>query len=99
LGKGNYEKNDQLVEQKLLSKYENLEFVDQEDELRYRIIPDNLDYKRRLGWHVLGAPPHYKGDSSDDNLLLAFKIDEGLWAFIVAAEQPDHLNVKFILPR
>jgi hypothetical protein len=92
-------KNDQLVEQKLLSKYENLEFVDQEDELRYRIIPENLDYKRRLGWHVLGAPPHYKGDSSDDDLLLAFKIDEGLWAVIVAAEQPDHLNVKFILPR
>jgi hypothetical protein len=89
-------KNDSVVEQKLLRKYENLEFLDQDDQTRYRIIPDNLDWKKRLGWHVMAAPLKYKGDGTDDDLLESFKIDDGLIVMIEMTTQPVYLNVKML---
>ena len=89
-------KNDSVVKQKLLRKYENLEFVDQDDQTRYRIIPDNLDWKKRLGWHVMAAPLKYKGDGTDDDLLESFKIDDGLIVMIEMTTQPVYLNVKML---
>ena len=92
-------KKDQLMEQRLLTKYQNLEFNDYDDGLRWKIIPDNMDYLKRKGWHVLACPSHYKGDGSDDDLLEAHQIDGGLIATIRKYEQPAHLNIKFILPK
>ena len=88
--------NDPVVEQKLLRKYENMEFVDHDNLVRHKIIPQNLDWKKRLGWHVMAAPLKYKGDGTDDNLLDSFKIDDGLICMIELAIQPDHLNIEMV---
>jgi hypothetical protein len=64
-------KNDQLAEAKLLKKYKRLQLYDPQHDVKYNMLPFNLEVICNLqscGWNLFVAPPGYDdyGEHDDD---------------------------------
>ena len=84
---------------KLLNKYGGLVFddIDVTPPVRMRVSATKLKYIRRSGWHVMGEPPEYVGDGTDEDLLEPFAITKDvLIELLKKTEQPEILNVRVL---
>ena len=92
------QKRNQKAEAKLLKKYKNLLFVDDNDNKLYEVAPENLEWKgsrKERGWCVVAQPPGWK-DGDDENLLQSRAISAELITLIVKYKQPANLQLEVI---
>jgi hypothetical protein len=61
-----------LVEQQMLQKYGGISIFDEELDIFFDLLSSNMQFqcqRKYRGWTVLGTPPEYIGDESDDKLM------------------------------
>ena len=92
---------DQENEQRLLQKYKNIRFFDDEDNQTYMIAPENFEFKGptrgNKQYCVVGKPLYWRdGDRLD--LMISIEINDDLMVLIKEVEQDPDLGVKIVHP-
>ena len=92
---------DQENEQQLLQKYNNLRFLDDEENQTYIIAPENLNIKgpTRINKqnYVVGKPLKCM-DGNNMDLLISRDINDDLMVLIKGVEQDPDMGVKIVYP-
>lgn len=85
----------EVMRVKLLNKYGGLVFddIDAEPPVRMRVSTTKMKYIRRSGWHVMGEPPEYIGDGTDEDILEPFAITEKVMIELLKNTEQDRKSV------
>ena len=92
---------DQENEQRLLQKYKNIRFFDDEDNQTYMITPENMEFKcpTRSNKHycVIGEPLDWRG-GDNLNILISIDINEYFMVLIKVFEKDHDMGVNMFHP-
>ena len=90
---------DQDNEQRLLHKYNNIMFIDDEGNQHYIIAPENLEIKgparRNKNYCVVCKPLNWR-DGDNVDLLISIEINDDFMVLIRVFEQDPDLGVKIV---
>ena len=92
---------DQENEKLLPQEYNNIRFLDDENNQTYMIVPENLEIKgparKNMQYFVVGQPLNWR-DEGNKGLLISRDINDDFMVLIKIFEQDPYLTIKNVLP-